>query len=537
MGKYVVKDQLEIITGDLIKPPIITDSSILVNNLNVEYLNGKRSFDFASISGLTIISGDVQDIEGEIVLINNKIQTITGDVQNIENEYIKSVTYSGSTLSVKHQDDSINNYEIDSGLTGITRDITLTGNGTDEPLGVNPDLLLPSTPENPSNKFLNGNKEWATVPIGAGGFSAPLYFSNEDSDVVGYKKINYTNDEAQIELSGTITNEELLLRTYLYDEPLGLTVIDAGLWVNSFRAKVDKATGVTQLKFEAFVRHSDNTETTLFSHYSQELNNLDYVIIRQDSPQPVFSVSSTDRLGVRIYAKTTSTAAVTIYTTIGDGDASYFTTPIPFRHNLLRGLDYENSGHTGFEPAKGDDDNYVTDAEKVKLNNLSGTNTGDQDLTPYATLSGSTFTGVVLATNLSGTNTGDETKSTIESKLVVSGLTTTSKEVVGAINEVNAKSVDLSGYATLSGATFTGSISATNLSGTNTGDQDLSGLQEKLVSGENLKTINGESLLGSENITITASSTTDNVTITGEGTEAIPFQISEEYQRRINAGI
>jgi hypothetical protein len=35
---------------------------------------------------------------------------------------------------------------------------------------------------------------------------------------------------------------------------------------------------------------------------------------------------------------------------------------------------------------------------------------------------------------------------------------------------------DLSGYAKLSGAAFTGDISATNLSGTNTGDQDLSGL-------------------------------------------------------------
>jgi hypothetical protein len=33
--------------------------------------------------------------------------------------------------------------------------------------------------------------------------------------------------------------------------------------------------------------------------------------------------------------------------------------------------------------ALGADDNYVTDAEKVKLGNLSGTNTGDQNLAPY----------------------------------------------------------------------------------------------------------------------------------------------------------
>lgn len=292
----------------------------------------------------------------------------------------------------------------DSEASGVKKKMALSS------LGSIYEPKLPETPENPSNKFLNGNKDWATVPIGAGGFSAPLYFSNEDSDVVGYKKISYANDVDLTELSASITNQELLLRTYLYDDVLGLTVIDAGLWVSSFRVKVDKAIGVTQIKLEAFVRHSDNTETTLFSDYSQELNNLDYVIIRKDSPQPVFSVAATDRLGIRIYGKTTSTAAVTIYTTIGDGDASYFTTPIPFRHSLFRGLDYESSGHTGF--------------------------------------------------------------------------------------------------------------------------------QAELVSGENLKTINNESILGTGNIEISGGSgVVDNETLTGEGTNENPFKISEEYQRRINAGI
>jgi hypothetical protein len=41
-----------------------------------------------------------------------------------------------------------------------------------------------------------------------------------------------------------------------------------------------------------------------------------------------------------------------------------------------------------------------------------------------------------------------------------------------------------------------------NQSGTNTGDQDLSGLQDTLVSGTNIKTINSQSLLGSGDITI-----------------------------------
>ena len=34
-------------------------------------------------------------------------------------------------------------------------------------------------------------------------------------------------------------------------------------------------------------------------------------------------------------------------------------------HSALTNLDYASSGHTGFEPAKGADDNYITDAEKA----------------------------------------------------------------------------------------------------------------------------------------------------------------------------
>ena len=42
----------------------------------------------------------------------------------------------------------------------------------------------------------------------------------------------------------------------------------------------------------------------------------------------------------------------------------------------------------GKAPTLGADDNYVTDAEKVKLANTSGTNTGDQTLPTWTTLSG-----------------------------------------------------------------------------------------------------------------------------------------------------
>ena len=56
---------------------------------------------------------------------------------------------------------------------------------------------------------------------------------------------------------------------------------------------------------------------------------------------------------------------------------------------LVAGTDYliPSAIAAAYEPKKGTDDNFVTDAEKTKLSNLSGTNTGDQDLSGYATTS------------------------------------------------------------------------------------------------------------------------------------------------------
>lgn len=72
----------------------------------------------------------------------------------------------------------------------------------------------------------------------------------------------------------------------------------------------------------------------------------------------------------------------------------------------------EDSGYapSDFAPALGGDDNYVTDDEKTKLSNLSGTNTGDQDLSSYATKTGAetltnkTLTSPVINGEITGTS-------------------------------------------------------------------------------------------------------------------------------------
>ena len=88
----------------------------------------------------------------------------------------------------------------------------------------------------------------------------------------------------------------------------------------------------------------------------------------------------------------------------------------------------------------------------------------------------------------------------------VSGeLNTISKKIVPAINEVNtlAKS---KGNGTITEVRMNGASKGTSgvvdLGTVITAHQDISGKQDKLVSGTNIKTINGESVIGSGDITI-----------------------------------
>ena len=247
---------------------------------------------------------------------------------------------------------------------------------------------LPTIPENPATKFLNGDREWKPISIGAGGFAGNLYFTNIDSSVTGYKQISYANDAVEVELSGTLTNQEALLRTYLFENPIATDIIDAGVWVANYRVKVSGTQGVTQLKMEVFLYHTDTTETVLWSSYSPEIQNTDYETIRGESNQPTFACATTDRLGVRIYGKVTANNAITINTIIGNENASYFTTPLRIRHNQLRDL----NGDTAFQ--------HITATDRTNIDTITGKLNLDQT-TPQHIINGKPFfdSGLNLSAN------------------------------------------------------------------------------------------------------------------------------------------
>lgn len=103
----------------------------------------------------------------------------------------------------------------------------------------------------------------------------------------------------------------------------------------------------------------------------------------------------------------------------------------------------------------GADDNYVTDAEKVKLGNLSGTNTGDQDLSTLAPKASPTFTGTV---------------SGITKSMVGLGSVDNTSDAGKPVSTAQQTALDLK--ANLASPTFTGTVSGISKSMVGLGSVD-----------------------------------------------------------------
>lgn len=121
-------------------------------------------------------------------------------------------------------------------------------------------------------------------------------------------------------------------------------------------------------------------------------------------------------------------------------------------------------------------DGYLSQADWIIFN-------GKQNALGYTPVNkaGDTLTGNLFATNLAGTNLGDETTSTIKTKLGAASSTQDGYLTSANWITFNAKQ-DTIGYtpANKAGETFTGSISATNLSGSNNGDETTATIKSKL---------------------------------------------------------
>lgn len=179
----------------------------------------------------------------------------------------------------------------------------------------------------------------------AGGYANNLYFDTLSSDVAGYQTLTYTVSLTSEEHAHTVNEGEgnKLIHTYIYPTAVTVSVLPAGLWSFQFYSKVSSPIGVTKIGITYFARHIDNTETDLFTIWSNEINNTTYDWNNWQITNPSYAISVTDRMGARIYLQTTKVTDVTVNYYIGDGYGAYLNNPNKIRHSQLRDLNGDST--------------------------------------------------------------------------------------------------------------------------------------------------------------------------------------------------
>lgn len=246
----------------------------------------------------------------------------------------------------------------------------------------------PEIPVEPENKVLFDDGTFKDVPTPSGGYANNLYLGEIDSDVPTYKILTYTADTAEITKTVTAQSSDgvVTAQTFLYPSGVSTELFPSGLWTLKLYGNISATAGISQIGFTYFKRSALGVETDLFTAWSEEINNTVNGWIDIVSTQPSYVVAETDRMGLRLLFKTSSTSNKTLTYLIGDGYAAFLNNPNQIRHSQLRA----KNGETDFL--------HVTQTEK---------NTWDakQPAGTYSTDIHSNITALNAVTNV---NTGDE---------------------------------------------------------------------------------------------------------------------------------
>ena len=189
---------------------------------------------------------------------------------------------------------------------------------------------------------LNGN----VAAIGYGGSvgdGIQLFFNDTASDIGGYFSLPAipAGIAEDVDTGAVIVGTSpLLMESYATSSTgLQVTTIKGGVWQFNTYASVSATGGISTVLFRVYKRTSGGTETLLFSVATPDVNDTASLLYQVTSVQPSFSVNTTDRLVVKVYATTDSATTKTIsFYHDGTDRASYIRTPLTQLHNALGGI-------------------------------------------------------------------------------------------------------------------------------------------------------------------------------------------------------
>jgi hypothetical protein len=184
------------------------------------------------------------------------------------------------------------------------------------------------------------------TPVNAGA-GVNFFYDDTSSDISGYQTLNRGPENvSESTLTGVANNGRTLIKAYASASAgLGGSQIDSGEWIFDVYAKVDVISlGLSSVDIDVLKRTSGGTETLLFNVNTGALSTSTQ-LYDIASIQQAFAINSTDRLVIKVYAKTTAVVnrTVTFYYG-GTTHYSNVSTPLVIRHNDLTGLQGGTAG-------------------------------------------------------------------------------------------------------------------------------------------------------------------------------------------------
>jgi hypothetical protein len=182
--------------------------------------------------------------------------------------------------------------------------------------------------------------------------------TSRTATAIGATPFQASDYNADLTLASYIQTPDALFKITGYNSPSSVSIETLTTYVNEISVEYSK-------------------HTNIFIDTPVEINNTTVGLTTSETAREAYPISASDKLSVAYYATTTATSNITVSLYInGVDNASYFTTPLVTRHNDLIGL----QGGSSTERF------HLTQSEYTTVLNTSGTNTGDQDLSPYELL-------------------------------------------------------------------------------------------------------------------------------------------------------
>jgi len=293
----------------------------------------------------------VYDTIGSITLESTRITDFEEATQDVVGGMFEDTstidgTYNDATnkFTLNLKDNSVGNNHITSGA-GI--EVSKCKQSV-----ITPVLSTPQnndTQEQINNKLVglsnNLQSQIDSRPIGATNGNV-YYLTSQSSSIANYELLSFSPDPSPLDIesitiNSTTAKASRLIHSYIANNDIGATIVNGGNWLfnlygyvshlNSSRFEIDvlKRVGTT----ETLLFTCETTDFSQISQVSPELNNVNVESFQLES-----SCNTTDKIVIKVYAKTDRTQDTTI-TLLHSGNqyASHIHTPLITSHNNISG--------------------------------------------------------------------------------------------------------------------------------------------------------------------------------------------------------